>query len=104
VGGGFVVVPALVLVLGFDMPAAAGTSLVVIAINSAVALASRAGSGGFALDWPVIGAFALAAITGVLAGGQVSGTVSPRRLAAAFTILIVVVAGYTIARSVPGMT
>ena len=39
VGGGFVVVPALVLVLGFDMATAAGTSLVVIAVNSAAALA-----------------------------------------------------------------
>ena len=41
VGGGFVIVPALVLVLGFDMPAAVGTSLLVIAINSAAALAAR---------------------------------------------------------------
>ncbi len=38
VGGGFVIVPALVLSLGFTMPQAAGTSLLVIAINSAVAL------------------------------------------------------------------
>jgi uncharacterized membrane protein YfcA len=44
VGGGFVVVPALVLALGFDMPTAAGTSLVVITVNSAVALAARAGT------------------------------------------------------------
>ena len=36
VGGGFVVVPALVLVLGFDMPTAAGTSLVVIAVNRGI--------------------------------------------------------------------
>ena len=41
VGGGFVVVPALVLALGFDMAEAVGTSLLVIAINSAVALATR---------------------------------------------------------------
>jgi len=38
VGSGFVIVPALVLALGFDMPAAAGTSLLVIAVNSAAAL------------------------------------------------------------------
>ena len=37
VGGGFVIVPALVLVLGFDMPAAVGTSLLVIAVTSAAA-------------------------------------------------------------------
>ncbi|HET7326853.1 MAG TPA: sulfite exporter TauE/SafE family protein, partial [Nocardioidaceae bacterium] len=43
VGGGFVLVPALVLALGFSMPTAVGTSLLVIAINSATALAFRAG-------------------------------------------------------------
>jgi uncharacterized membrane protein YfcA len=40
VGGGFVIVPALVLALGFDMPAAVGTSLLVITINSAASLAA----------------------------------------------------------------
>ena len=101
VGGGFVVVPALVLVLGFDMPAAAGTSLVVIAVNSAAALAMRAGQGSLALDWPLIGVFTAAAVTGVLAGGGLAGRVSPQRLSAAFTVLIVIVAGYTLARSLP---
>lgn len=38
VGGGFVIVPALALVLGFPMGAAIGTSLLVIAVNTAVAL------------------------------------------------------------------
>ncbi len=55
VGGGFVVVP--VLVLGFDMPNAAGTSLVIIAVNSAVALAVRAGHGSLTLDWAMVAAF-----------------------------------------------
>jgi len=44
VGGGFVIVPALVLALGFEMPVAVGTSLLVIAINSAAALTARIGT------------------------------------------------------------
>jgi uncharacterized protein len=103
VGGGFVVVPALVLVLGFDMPTAAGTSLVVIAVNSVAALAARAGHGSLALDWTVIGAFTGAAVIGVLAGGGLAGRASPQRLSAAFTLLIVMVAGYTLTRSLPGL-
>jgi uncharacterized membrane protein YfcA len=103
VGGGFVVVPALVLVLGFDMPAAAGTSLVVIAINSAAALASRGVHGGLRLDWAVTAGFTAAAVAGVLAGGRLAGRASPQRLSAAFTVLIVAVAGYTLARSVPAL-
>jgi hypothetical protein len=103
VGGGFVVVPALVLILGFDMPAAAGTSLVVIAINSAAALASRATRGGLQMDWVVIIGFTVAAVAGVLAGGRLAGRVSPRHLNVAFTVLIVAVAGYTLARSLPAL-
>ena len=103
VGGGFVVVPVLVLVLGFDMPAAAGTSLVVIAVNSAAALAARAGHASLALDWPVIAAFTVAAMIGALAGSSLAGRASPQWLNAAFTVLIVLVAGYTLTRSLPGL-
>jgi len=73
VGGGFVIVPALVLLLGFDMPAAVGTSLLVIAINSAAALAARLG-GPVSLDWALL---------------------------AVFTVLLIAVAGYSLARSLP---
>ena len=51
VGGGFVIVPALVPVLGLPMRAAVGTSLMIIALNSASGPVARLGSGG--LDWTV---------------------------------------------------
>ena len=102
VGGGFVIVPALVLALGFDMPTAVGTSLLVISINSAAALAARLG-GGVHLDWPLLGVFALAALSGVLAGNRVASRVSASRLTAAFTTLLVAVAVYTLARSLPSL-
>ena len=101
VGGGFVVVPALVLVLGFDMPAAAGTSLIVIAVDSAAALAARAGHAMATLDWGLIAAFAATAVLGTLAGTKLAGRVRPQQLSAAFTVLITLVAAFTIARSVP---
>ena len=103
VGGGFVVVPALVLALGFDMPTAAGTSLVVIAVDSAAALAARAGHAVFSLDWALVAAFTGAAVAGTLAGTRLAGRVNPQRLSAAFTVLIIAVAGYTLARSLPGL-
>jgi uncharacterized protein len=96
-------VPVLVLLLGFDMPVAAGTSLLVIAIDGAAALAARAGHGALALDWPLIGAFAATAVAGALAGGRLAGRIRPERLSAAFTVLIVAVACYTLARSLPGL-
>ena len=99
-GGGFVVVPALVLMLGFTMPVAVGTSLLVIAINSASGLVARLGH-GVHLDWRLIGMFTLAATVGSLAGGRLATRVRPERLTAAFVLLLVVVALYTAARSFP---
>ena len=100
VGGGFVVVPALVLTLGFPMPVAVGTSLLVMSINSASALVERLGH-GLALDWVLIGYFTAAAIIGSLLGGLVTSRVHPQRLTRVFALLLVVVALYTATRSIP---
>lgn len=102
VGGGFVVLPALVLALGFDMPAAVGTSLLVITINSAVALATRL-SGHVSLDWPLLAIFTAAALAGVLAGNRIASKIGAARLATAFTVLLTAVAAYSLARSLPGL-
>lgn len=100
VGGGFVIVPALALTLGLDMAVAVGTSLLVIAVNSAAALAARTGS-SVQLDWPLLGTFAAVAILGSFAGNSIASRVPPARLAAAFTVLLVAIAVYTGVRSVP---
>ena len=102
VGGGFVIVPALVLALGFDMPTAVGTSLLVIAISSAAALAARAG-GGFHLDWPLVAIFTGTAIAGTLAGKRIADRVSGRALTLAFAGLLAALAIYMLARSLPGL-
>jgi hypothetical protein len=100
VGGGFAVVPALVLVLRLPMPVAVGTSLVVITINSASSLVSRLGQ-DVTLDWAVVGVFTAAAVVGSLVGARITSRVSPARLNLAFTILLVAVAVYTAASSIP---
>jgi uncharacterized membrane protein YfcA len=100
VGGGFVVVPALVLVLGFDMPTAVGTSLLVIAVNSASALLSRLGTHAH-IDAAILVAFTAAAIAGSVAGSSVASRTEPERLMGAFAMLLIAVAVYTAARSVP---
>jgi uncharacterized protein len=89
VGGGFLVVPALVLVLRLPMTAAIGTSLLVIALNSAAALASRTGLAG--LDWPVVLPFAAAAVIGTLTGKLVSDRLSNATLTRAFGVLLLLV-------------
>ena len=102
VGGGFVIVPALVLALGFEMPVAVGTSLLVIAINSAAALAARFGS-HVHLDWRLLAIFTVAALVGAFAGNRIASRVDASRLTAAFTVLLVAVAVYSLCRSLPGL-
>ena len=86
--------------LGLSMPVAVGTSLLVIGINSVTALAFRLDQ-GLDLDWTVIGLFTVSAVLGGLAGNRVVSRVNPARLGQAFAILLVAVAVYTAARSVP---
>ncbi len=102
VGGGFVIVPALVLALGFEMPAAVGTSLLVIAINSAAALGARFGS-HVHLDWRLLAIFTGAALVGAFAGNRIASRVDASRLTAAFAVLLVAVAVYSLCRSLPGL-
>lgn len=97
VGGGFVIVPALVMALGYRMPAAVGTSLLVIAVNSAAALSARIGHVTF--HWSLLVPFALAALAGSLAGRRVADAVPAGTLSKAFTVLLFVVAGYMAIRS-----
>ncbi len=101
VGGGFVIVPALVLALGLSMPQAVGTSLVIIAINSASAFALKAP--GVDLDWGVIAVFASAAGLGALFGERMSRKVRDTTLSRTFSIAVYVVAIYTASRSIAGL-
>jgi len=93
VGGGFVIVPALTLVLGLAMPEAIGTSLLVIAINSAVALSMRLGSN--TIEWRVAVPFTVAAIAGVLTGKHVADRLDAERSVRWFAVLLVGIAAYT---------
>jgi uncharacterized membrane protein YfcA len=97
VGGGFVIVPALALALKLPMPEAIGTSLLVIAINSAVALATRLAT--TTIDWGITLPFVVAAIAGVLVGGNVADKLDPKRSLRWFSTLLVGVAIYTAVRS-----
>jgi uncharacterized membrane protein YfcA len=101
VGGGFVVVPALVLLLGYPMPEAVGTSVLIIAINSGTALIGRTAN-DVHLDWPVIGGLTAVAVVGSLVGARLAATSSPRRLTRALAVVLGLVAAYIGARTLWG--
>ena len=102
VGGGFLVVPALLLALALPMEYAAGTSLVVITMTSAVALAVRAGT-GVSPDWWLVVVLTGASAAAAVAGARLAGRTDTRRLQTAFTVLVVAVAVYTAARAFPAL-
>lgn len=97
VGGGFVIVPALTLLLAFSMPEAIGTSLLIIAINSATALAARLGAG--TIEWDVTLPFAVAALAGVISGSRLADRLPAQTMLRWFAGLLVAVGVYTAARS-----
>ncbi|MEP4594079.1 MAG: sulfite exporter TauE/SafE family protein, partial [Ilumatobacter sp.] len=95
VGGGFAVVPALTLLLKFPAKEAIGTSLVVIVINAAIALAMRAGDIEF--DWGVVAPFLATVTVGVVVGTRVAHDIEADRLTRAFALMLGAVALYTAA-------
>lgn len=103
VGGGFLVVPALLVALALPLPYAAGTSLVVITITSAAALATRAGVGS-APDWGVVLVLTLASAMAAVAGARIADRADTRRLSGAFTVLVLTVAGYTASQALPALS
>jgi hypothetical protein len=103
VGGGFLVVPALVLALALPMHYAAGTSLVVITITAGAALAVRAGT-GTAPDWTLVALLTVAAVAGGWLGTRLATGISTDRLQAAFTALLVAVGAYTAWQAIPALT
>lgn len=94
-GGGFLVVPALVLLGGLPMEIAVGTSLVVIAMKSFAGLAGHLGH--VDLDWPVTLAVTAAAVAGSFAGGALAGRIPPDRLRRGFGVFVLVMAAFMLA-------
>lgn len=96
VGGGFLLVPAMVLVAGLDLRRATATSLVVIAVNSAAGLAGHLGDG---LDAGRTALFIGAAAAGAWLGYLLARRTSPAALQRGFAFLILLVGGAVTAHS-----
>ncbi|WP_166905388.1 sulfite exporter TauE/SafE family protein [Mycobacterium sp. DL440] len=89
-GGGFLVVPALALLGGLPMPVAVGTSLLVIAMNSAAGLAGHLST--VPIDWTIAGAVTAAAVLGSLLGTRLTAHVDPDAVRRAFGWFVLLMA------------
>jgi uncharacterized membrane protein YfcA len=86
VGGGIIIVPLLVLWLGYGQREAAGTSLAAIAVIGALGAAGHAAYGNVELDKGLL--IAAPAVAGAVAGAALQQRISERALASAFIVLI----------------
>ncbi len=91
VGGGFLIVPTLVLLGGVPMRAAIGTSLAIITMNTMSGFAGYVGR--VSLDWTAMGTFTAVAIVGILVGTRLAARVPVARLKSGFTFVLLAVAG-----------
>lgn len=89
VGGGFVIVPVLALVLTLAMPKAVATSLAIVAGNALVALIVR---GVESVDWGTALSFTVPMLVGSLVGAVVAKHMHPTRSRQVFAVLLVAVA------------
>ncbi|WP_257459386.1 sulfite exporter TauE/SafE family protein [Archangium lipolyticum] len=97
-GGGFLIVPALVLV-GLPTPVAMGTSLVVISLQCAAGLLGHLGH--VDLPWALTAAVLATAIAGSFLGGRLAGRVSPGSLRKGFGGFVLGTACFMVAAQVP---
>jgi uncharacterized membrane protein YfcA len=96
VGGGFLIVPALVIVAKLPMRLAIGTSLLVITMN---ALSGFAGNIGVVpIDWTLIAWFTAVAAVGSIIGSAVSKRAPQRQLKQIFGVLLIGVSLYVLYR------
>ena len=95
-GGGFLVVPALVLLGGMEMHKAVGTSLIVIALKSFAAFAGHAAH--ISIDVQLTLIVTVAAVFGSVAGTLFSKKIPANRLRQAFAVFVLVMAGYVVWR------
>jgi hypothetical protein len=95
-GGGFVIVPALVLIARIPVKPAVGSSLLIITLN---ALAGFVGYiGQVPMDWALIGAFTSVAALGAVIGAKLVPFVPQRRIKQGFAMMIVLLGGYIVLR------
>lgn len=94
-GGGFLLVPALALLGGLPMPAAIGTSLVVISLQSFAGLAGHLA--GASIDWRLAALVTAAAVVGAVIGSVLSGHVAPAVLRKAFGWFVLAMAAVVLA-------
>jgi uncharacterized membrane protein YfcA len=97
-GGGFLIIPALVLLVRLPMKMAVGTSLLIIAANTLIGF--WGGTTNMVIDWPFLLKFTAMAVVGILLGTYLSQFIPSQKLKKAFGWFVLIMGVYIIGREV----
>lgn len=98
VGGGFLIVPALVLLSGLSMKQAVGTSLAIVSLKSFAGFAGYAGA--VDIDYRLMAVFTAIAVGGSVVGTRISQRIPAESLKRGFAVFLLFVASYILIKSV----
>lgn len=90
VGGGFLILPALVFFGHFQIHKAVGTSLLIIAMASASGFVSHVSFSMSNLDAMIIGIFSMGSLLGIFAGTSIANNIDGTKLTKAFASFVII--------------
>ena len=97
-GGGFLLIPALVILMKLPIKEAIGTSLLIIALNSLIGFVGDIGR--YAIDWKFLLTICAIAITGVFIGGLFNDKVNPEKLKKGFGWFVLIMGIYILVKEI----
>ncbi len=98
-GGGFLIIPALVLLARMPMKLAVGTSLFIIAAKSLIGFIGDL-QGNQVIDWKLLGGFTAFAVAGIFIGIILSKKMPGEKLKKAFGWFVLIMGGYIIIKEI----
>lgn len=99
IGGGFLIVPALLFVAGLDIHRAVATSLCIIAANGMTGMASYAVQGR-EIDYAITAWFTVGGVIGIQGGKKLGKRLDQNLLMKVFAVVIIIIAGLVIAENI----
>lgn len=91
-GGGFLIIPSLVMFAKLEMKKAVGTSLLIISVNALIGFTGNVGT--FPIEWSFILIFSLITVTGIFIGSFLSNKISSEKLKPVFGYFLIIMSTY----------
>jgi len=95
-GGGFLIIPALVVLSKLPMKKAVGTSLLIIAVKSLVGFTGDIAN--YTIDWALLLTVSALAISGIFIGTWLSKRIDGQKLKVGFGWFVLVMGAYILVR------